>query len=105
MDSLDFFDTKKLADVLCCSRKSLQNNIKIDKENPSRATLALTFVNIPLRRAQKNWLVLRADLEAALGLAAPLHTPALAPTPLPCQCPPRPGPGRPRRGKTSGGAA
>ena len=104
MDSLDFVNTRQIAVALCRSHKALQNDIKVDKSNPTRGVLQFHYANLQLVRVGRNWLARRAELVALLNPAPTTTTTALTQADLP-----RRRPGRPRKSTTpintvSGGA-
>jgi hypothetical protein len=94
MDSLDldFVDTRQIAIAVCRSHKALQNDIKVDKSNPTRGVLQFHYADLQLVRVGRNWLARRADLAELLNPAPTPTTTALTQADLP----PR-RPGRPRK--------
>lgn len=95
MDLLDQSVTlRDIAAALRCSYNAMRQAVHQEPGNPSRGTLRLHFLHIPLFRVGRVWLARQADVQAVLSpTAAPeLQAPA-------ADLPPR-RPGRPRKSTT-----
>ncbi|MFZ5489638.1 MAG: hypothetical protein ACOY44_07680 [Pseudomonadota bacterium] len=93
MDLLDQSVTlRDIAAALRCSYNAMRQAVHQEPGNPSRGTLRLHFLHIPIFRVGRVWLARQADVQAVLSPGA-----APAPQAPAADLAPRRRPGRPRK--------
>lgn len=93
MDSLEKNVTlREIATAIRRSYNAVRNEVRQEPGNPSRGTLRLHYLHIPLFRVGRVWLARQSDVQAVLSPAAAPELQAPA-----ADLAPRRRPGRPRK--------